>query len=163
VAHTAFQRMTSRVEQAVAIAAWSIVAMAFACSRTGSASNSSSDTATGVASSGQSDSDGSVSVKPQGSAATVLAASSIVSTCSEICRRSQELRCKNAHECEPNCRAMAALKPCRESVSALFGCLVRQPLTNWECAEDGVAAIREGFCEAEQARAVGCMEDKLKP
>lgn len=83
--------------------------------------------------------------------------------CAGICERSRQLACKNASECMQNCMAMGALTPCTDSVTALFGCLLQQPVKNWECGEDGVAAIREGFCEAEQRKAVTCMEAKMKP
>jgi hypothetical protein len=57
---------------------------------------------------------------------------------------------------------MAAGTPCSESFAALYQCLVREPIEHWECAEDGIAAIRVGFCEKEQERAVGCMEAKAQ-
>jgi hypothetical protein len=43
----------------------------------------------------------------------------------------------------------------RETVAALR-CFVHQPLPAWECGEDGVASMREGYCDAEQRRAVEC-------
>jgi hypothetical protein len=63
----------------------------------------------------------------------------------------------------PNCLAMAVGTPCTDEFSAFYRCLVAEPIEHWECAEDGVAAIREGFCEEEQERAVGCMEAKASP
>lgn len=62
-----------------------------------------------------------------------------------------------------NCIAMASVTPCSEALQSLYRCLVDQPLTHWECAEDGVAAIRDGFCDAEQGQAAACMEAKMQP
>jgi len=86
----------------------------------------------------------------------------LANQCRQICENSRKLSCKNARECEPNCVAMGSLRPCFATVTELYTCLSAQPSERWECAEDGVAAIREGHCEAEQERAVGCMEQNLK-
>jgi hypothetical protein len=43
-----------------------------------------------------------------------------------------------------------------------YGCLVAEPLEHWECAPEGVAAIRDGFCQAEQRATVTCMEAKMR-
>jgi hypothetical protein len=55
---------------------------------------------------------------------------------------------------------MASLEACSEHFSKLYACLALQPLSHWECSED-MPAIREGFCEKEQAAASGCLEAKL--
>lgn len=83
--------------------------------------------------------------------------------CRSICERSTQLKCKNAGQCAANCVGMAALTPCSDAISTLYSCLVREPLAHWNCAEDGVAAIREGYCDSEQAKAVACMEAKMQP
>ncbi len=59
--------------------------------------------------------------------------------------------------------AMASVTPCSEAFLSFYGCLVTQPPKNWECGDDGVAAIRDGFCDPEQARAAKCMEAKMQP
>jgi hypothetical protein len=43
----------------------------------------------------------------------------------------------------------------------MYASMIREPVGHRECAEDGVAAIREGYCDAEQERAIGCMERTL--
>jgi hypothetical protein len=58
----------------------------------------------------------------------------------------------------PNCLAMGVGTPCSDQMSKFLRCLVSEPVERWECGEDGVAAIREGFCDKEQEQAVGCME-----
>jgi hypothetical protein len=82
--------------------------------------------------------------------------------CTAICERSRKLRCKNTAECEHHCQAMGLVTGCNEQMVALYRCLGEQTLDHWECAEDGVAAIRDGFCELEQEKAVACVETKAK-
>lgn len=84
-------------------------------------------------------------------------------SCNDICERSRELHCKNASECMKHCMGMGSLTPCAESMTSFYKCLVGQPAKNWECDEDGIAAIREGFCDKEQESAVACMEAKMQP
>jgi hypothetical protein len=81
--------------------------------------------------------------------------------CTDICGRTRELKCPNVAECMPNCLAVGTVTPCTQEVTALYKCLVKQPVKNWECAEDGVAAIRDGFCDKEQEKTVTCMEKRL--
>jgi hypothetical protein len=83
--------------------------------------------------------------------------------CVDICGRSHELNCSRAGECQPHCMAMGSLTPCSATMMSFYGCLVGQPTKNWECGDDGVAAIRSGFCDSEQAKVVRCMEEKMSP
>jgi len=82
--------------------------------------------------------------------------------CEAICANSRSRHCRNESQCLGNCLAMGSLTPCKDQVSAFYRCLVAQPAQNWECADDGVAAIREGFCDKEQEQAVTCMEAKMQ-
>jgi hypothetical protein len=82
--------------------------------------------------------------------------------CSDLCERSRELKCVNAAECKPHCLAMASATPCNEPMAAFYQCLLAQPIKNWECAEDGVAAIRDGFCSKEQQLVASCMLAKMR-
>jgi hypothetical protein len=52
--------------------------------------------------------------------------------------------------------------PCADEFAALYACLENEPVAHWECAEDGIAAVRESYCEKQQATAVGCMEAKAR-
>jgi hypothetical protein len=91
------------------------------------------------------------------------AAKSVEKACAGICERSRSLKCKNAEECMKSCIGMGIGTPCSEAFAALYACLGSQPAERWECGEDGMAAIREGFCEKEQERTVKCMEAKSQP
>jgi len=83
--------------------------------------------------------------------------------CGSICERSHVLKCKNADECLVNCLAAGAGTPCNAEFLAFYRCIVPQPINNWECAEDGVAAVKPGVCDEEQQRAVRCMQAKAPP
>lgn len=85
------------------------------------------------------------------------------SACDDICGHSQRLHCKHTDECKPQCIAMGSFTPCKDEFVAFYRCLQGKPDSSWECGEDGVAAIREGLCDSEQEKAVGCMEAKMQP
>lgn len=80
-------------------------------------------------------------------------ASKLVATspCVAICARSTELACTRAKECEATCAASMADGVCIPEVQAAATCMLREPSSNWECS-DGPAAIKDGFCGAEQAK-----------
>jgi hypothetical protein len=82
--------------------------------------------------------------------------------CDSICAHSRELKCVHTSQCFANCVGMATLTPCGDEISTFYRCLVKQPTARWQCDEDGVAAIRDGFCNDEQARVVGCMQQKAR-
>jgi hypothetical protein len=81
--------------------------------------------------------------------------------CARICERSRQLKCKRAADCPGSCVAMATVTPCSASMEDLYRCLAAEPLAHWECADDGVAAIREGYCDQQQGQTVACMEAKM--
>jgi hypothetical protein len=93
--------------------------------------------------------------------ARVQIAPSLERMCRQICDRSIELKCSNVDKCLPNCLAMGSITVCTDEMLGFLRCLISQPLGNWECAPDGVAAIRRGICDAEQARTVACVEAKV--
>jgi hypothetical protein len=94
----------------------------------------------------------------------VAAARAVEKSCTDICERSRTLKCKgSADDCMKSCIGMAIGTPCSDAFSALYACFGREPAEHWECGEDGIVAIREGFCEKEQERTVTCMEAKAQP
>lgn len=101
---------------------------------------------------------------PQGSVplAAQQTAEDLRKTCDVICGHSFALKCAQANGCAVNCLGMATLTPCSAEFAQLYSCLKTEPTAHWECAEDGVAAIREGYCEREQSRVTQCMEKKMK-
>jgi hypothetical protein len=91
---------------------------------------------------------------PAGSAAPA----EVSARCRDACASVQKLGCKHAAECEVSCREMSAVPRCQPEIGAFFGCLATQSADHWECLEDGTGAIRDGFCEREQARFAACLE-----
>lgn len=84
-------------------------------------------------------------------------------TCTKICQRSLDLKCEHGADCIPSCLSMASVADCSASFLAFYRCLEQEPLEHWRCDQDGIAAIREGFCDREQESAVGCIEHAVKP
>lgn len=99
-------------------------------------------------------------VAPSAALPTPEAARAVERSCTSICNRSRALGCARAGDCMSDCLAMAIGTPCVEEFASLYRCLMKEPVEHWECAEDGVAAIREGFCDDEQKKSVSCMEVK---
>jgi hypothetical protein len=134
------------------------MAVSLACSRNDSATQSSA----ALSASGSAAVATPAPAAPQASIARVDIPPSLERSCREICERSRRLNCVNVAQCMPNCLAMGSLTPCTQKITTLFQCLVGQPVQNWECAPDGVAAIRKGFCDSEQRETVACMEAKMQ-
>ena len=53
---------------------------------------------------------------------------------------------------------MANVPLCAAELQKFYGCLAAQPPEHWECVDDGTGAIRQGFCEREQAEFAACLE-----
>lgn len=87
-----------------------------------------------------------------------VGASELAQACRDICQHSRRLNCIHADECATNCFGMGSVPSCQTQFAAFYRCLVGQPNQNWRCDEDGMASIREGFCDREQQRAVECVE-----
>jgi hypothetical protein len=105
----------------------------------------------------------SVSHSPPAAVIDRQTAGAVEQSCKGICERSQVLKCAHAEDCMKSCIGMGIGTPCSESFAVLYACLQREPVAHWECGEDGIAAIRDGYCEKEQERAVDCMEAKARP
>jgi len=93
----------------------------------------------------------------------VVISAGVRASCVDICDRSRQLKCKHAEQCMSNCLGMASTMPCGPFFMGFYQCLRQEPLPHWECSNEGIAVIREGFCDQEQARAVRCMEEKMQP
>jgi hypothetical protein len=81
---------------------------------------------------------------------------SALTACASLCKKSKALHCPKLAECETQCLAMYQLRPCLAQVGKFVACLQREPIEHWECDEDGAAAIRDGYCNKEQAAIVDC-------
>ena len=94
------------------------------------------------------------------SAATVTPAPA-QELCRVPCQRGSELGCKNASLCAARCAEMANGQLCQEEMRSVLACITREPSSNWECDEEGLAAIREGYCEREQQGFLDCVQRQL--
>lgn len=86
------------------------------------------------------------------------AAPGIGATCEKVCAYSGQLNCGKTDHCVQDCVEMASITPCTAAFRSLYSCLLREPLSHWECSEDHMGAIRDGYCESEQAAAATCVE-----
>lgn len=47
--------------------------------------------------------------------------------------------------------------PCQDRVQAFLDCAEKEPIAHWECVS-GLPAIRDGYCDAEQAHILECIQ-----
>jgi len=77
--------------------------------------------------------------------------------CPTICERTRPLGCKRAAACRDTCREMRRLDACGAEMTAVLSCFARQPLSSWECSEEGDAAVKDGFCDEPQGKFTACV------
>ena len=51
------------------------------------------------------------------------------------------------------------LPGCDAELLRFMACAAREPASHWEC-DDGIPALKDGFCDAEQASVVKCVGSK---
>jgi hypothetical protein len=82
-----------------------------------------------------------------------------VADCNRVCKAATKLHCKKSASCVSSCIGMvSSAADCSNELSSFFQCLGSQSSDHWECLEDGTGAIREGFCESEQAAFAACLD-----
>jgi len=94
---------------------------------------------------------------PAATPAPAPAAAPAASPCDTLCSRATELKCRAASACPAACREMYNQPTCQAEMRAALACFVSHPVTDWECDEDGMAAIKNGICDAEQGNVVSCI------
>jgi hypothetical protein len=77
--------------------------------------------------------------------------------CVTVCERSKALKCRAVAECARRCAESRNLAACNSEMSAVLQCIIREPAGHWECSEDGLASIKDGYCDAEQAAFMACV------
>jgi hypothetical protein len=80
--------------------------------------------------------------------------------CQDICQLSQKLHCSRADDCMSSCVSVGQ-SPCAAEMLRLFRCAVYEPPSHWKCADDGMAAIRPGYCDKEQEHTFVCMQNRM--
>lgn len=46
---------------------------------------------------------------------------------------------------------------CPAEMSKLMTCALKHPAERWECSDEGVASIRDGYCDKEQEAFMNCV------
>lgn len=46
---------------------------------------------------------------------------------------------------------------CADQLGVALRCFVAQPTASFECGDNGVASVKDGICDSEQAGYVGCL------
>jgi hypothetical protein len=58
--------------------------------------------------------------------------------------------------CLEDCNTASELSACQSEARAALTCTVARPASDWECDEDGEAALAEGVCENESNALLLC-------
>jgi hypothetical protein len=78
--------------------------------------------------------------------------------CRIICNRSIMLGCRKAKAvCLLHCEETRAVPFCRKEMLSIMQCVVKEPIHNWECNDQDIASIKDGFCDDEQAVFMRCL------
>jgi hypothetical protein len=76
--------------------------------------------------------------------------------CTQVCDRTEKLHCGPLEACMAACAAASDGSVCPAEMSKLMSCALKQPAEHWECSDEGVAAIRDGYCDKEQEAFMSC-------
>lgn len=96
--------------------------------------------------------------------ALAIGANANANVCETICQRSAELNCglpKPA--CLEACRDTVDTPICKTQMAAVMQCVIREPVTHWECSDEKIAAIKDGFCQREQLAFLQCYSAAVAP
>jgi len=97
------------------------------------------------------------SVAAPAAAPAPVAAASPASPCGRLCAHATELKCRAASACPAACSEMYEQPTCQNEMRAALACFVTHPVTDWECDDDGMAAVKSGICDEEQSSVVRCI------
>jgi hypothetical protein len=95
---------------------------------------------------------------PQKESVAAAVADKETDSCSIICLRSKDLRCSiGPDDCLTACKEMQDVPVCKAEMQEVVGCMVTKPPKDWECSEEGIAALKDGVCDDEQGRFMTCI------
>jgi hypothetical protein len=77
--------------------------------------------------------------------------------CAPICARSTELGCGELRDCQEACAELYEMPTCTDAAREFLRCLSTEPPAHWECPSEGPAAIKDGYCDEEQAALGRCL------
>ena len=79
--------------------------------------------------------------------------------CPTICSRTTTLECGPLDNCLRECAEMRSAGACGNELEGFLRCTEAHPLEHWECdPETRAAAIKDGYCDAEQGAIVACLQ-----
>jgi len=93
-------------------------------------------------------------IAPAGS----VPAASETAFCERTCAFSRDLHCTASASCAEVCRDSMREMPCKELFASVVSCAAAQPIGQWECSEEGLAAIKDGPCDTQQSAFLSCLE-----
>ncbi len=82
--------------------------------------------------------------------------------CQGICQRTKALGCGSVAECLSACAKVNDGSICAEEMSAFMDCALTHPAKHWECTDNGVAAIRNGYCDTQQLAFIRCAQATVR-
>lgn len=82
---------------------------------------------------------------------------STVERCRKFCAHTESLHCGPPEKCEQGCQQMLDANVCRVHLLKFFSCAEKEPVNHWQCAE-GTPAIKDGWCDAQQAAFAACIQ-----
>jgi hypothetical protein len=81
--------------------------------------------------------------------------------CVKMCERGSALHCKvDVSACRDACQHSLS-PPCDSELRASLTCVTAEPIAHWECSDEGLPVIRDGYCNAEQAKLMACVQRTL--
>lgn len=99
---------------------------------------------------------------PVASAPVAAAQAQAADPCPAICARTAPLACAQGGQCLQGCASMRDDRTCPTQMRAFFTCLLTQPVTHFECDSRGMAALKDGHCDKEQAAIGECLQKALQ-
>jgi hypothetical protein len=75
--------------------------------------------------------------------------------CEGSCNAGAPLHCAEQAQCVEHCLAGMHMPGCDGEILRFMACAAREPASRWECS-DGVAVLKDGACEREQAAVAEC-------
>jgi hypothetical protein len=78
--------------------------------------------------------------------------------CTRVCELTRELDCPGQAGCVQACTRASTVPFCQEQLTEVFECMTAQSVDAWLCGDAGLAEIRQGYCDAEQAAFVRCAQ-----
>jgi hypothetical protein len=77
------------------------------------------------------------------------------SACEGSCQAGASLHCSEQAQCVERCLSSMHMPGCDDELLRFMACAAREPAAHWECS-DGIAALKDGSCEREQATVAAC-------